>query len=166
MVPLACPTLWRVHAEILVLSASRTTGRAPRASGRSIGCPRWTKYALWHHRRIAIDERRDRKLTRLGYRILHLDAAFVTQQPSVAAERIREAIAAAQWRYAKCLERNVALPRRHYAICITTIPRRETTIAPSHSLAASTKQNPKRRHLDGRGHSLDTLQKSSRRGRD
>ena len=51
---------------------------------------------LWHHRRVAADERRDRKLVRLGYRILHLDAALVMQQPLVAVERIREAIAAAR----------------------------------------------------------------------
>ena len=53
---------------------------------------------LWHHRRIALDERRDKKLRQLGYRILHLDAALVMQQPSVAVERIREAIADAQSR--------------------------------------------------------------------
>jgi very-short-patch-repair endonuclease len=53
---------------------------------------------LWHHRRIALDERRDRKLTRLGYQVLHLDAALVMQEPSVAVERIREAIAVAQSR--------------------------------------------------------------------
>jgi very-short-patch-repair endonuclease len=51
---------------------------------------------LWHHRRVAADERRDRKLVRLGYRILHLDAALVMQKPLVAVERIREAIAATQ----------------------------------------------------------------------
>ncbi len=51
---------------------------------------------LWHHRRVAADERRDRRLTRMGYRILHLDAALVMQQPLVAVERIREAIAAEQ----------------------------------------------------------------------
>jgi very-short-patch-repair endonuclease len=49
---------------------------------------------LWHHRRVAADERRDRRLTRLGYNILHLDAALVMQQLLVAVERIREAIAA------------------------------------------------------------------------
>ena len=53
---------------------------------------------LWHHRRIALDERRDRKLTRLGYQVLQLDAALVMQQPSVAVERVREAIAVAQSR--------------------------------------------------------------------
>ena len=53
---------------------------------------------LWHHRRIALDERRDRKLTQLGYQVLHLDATLVMQQPSVAVERIREAIAVAQSR--------------------------------------------------------------------
>jgi very-short-patch-repair endonuclease len=51
---------------------------------------------LWHHRRVAADERRDRKLARLGYRILHLDAALVMREPLVAVERIREAIAAAR----------------------------------------------------------------------
>ena len=50
---------------------------------------------LWHGRRIALDERRDRKLTRLDYQVLHLDAAVVMQQPSVAVERIRETIAVA-----------------------------------------------------------------------
>src|SRR5512145_231759 len=47
----------------------------------------------WHHRRIAADERRDRKLTRMGYRILRLDAALVMREPQVAVARIREAIA-------------------------------------------------------------------------
>jgi len=51
---------------------------------------------LWHHRRVAADERRNRKLVRLGYRILHLDAAHVMQRPLVALERIREAVAAAR----------------------------------------------------------------------
>jgi very-short-patch-repair endonuclease len=51
---------------------------------------------LWHHRRVAADERRNRKLVRLGYRILHLEAALVMQQPLVAVERIREAIAASK----------------------------------------------------------------------
>jgi len=51
---------------------------------------------LWHHRRVVLDERRDRKLTRLDYQVLHLDAAVVMQQPSVAVERIRETIAVAQ----------------------------------------------------------------------
>jgi len=35
-------------------------------------------------------------LTRLGYRILHLDAMLVMQKPLVAVERIREAIVAEQ----------------------------------------------------------------------
>lgn len=47
----------------------------------------------WHQRRIAADERRDRKLTRMGYRILRLDAALVMREPQVAVARIREAIA-------------------------------------------------------------------------
>lgn len=51
---------------------------------------------LWHQRRVAADERRDRKLARLGYRILHLESALVVQQPLVAVERIREAIAVAR----------------------------------------------------------------------
>lgn len=49
---------------------------------------------LWHHRRVAADERRDRRLARLGYGILHLDASLVIREPLVAVERIREAIAA------------------------------------------------------------------------
>jgi very-short-patch-repair endonuclease len=48
--------------------------------------------------RVAADERRDRKLTRIGYRILRLDAALVMRQPQVAVARIREAIAAADAR--------------------------------------------------------------------
>ena len=51
---------------------------------------------LWHCRRGSLDARRDKKLTQLGYRILHLEATLVMQQPSVAVERIREAIAVAQ----------------------------------------------------------------------
>jgi very-short-patch-repair endonuclease len=51
---------------------------------------------LWHHRRVAADERRDRRLARLGYRILHLDAAIVMQQPLLAVACIREAIAASR----------------------------------------------------------------------
>ena len=49
---------------------------------------------LWHHRRIAADERRNKVLTRMGYRIVHLDASLVIREPLVAVERIREAIAA------------------------------------------------------------------------
>jgi very-short-patch-repair endonuclease len=48
----------------------------------------------WHQRRIAADDRRDSKLTRMGYRVLRLDAALVVQQPQVAIARIREAVAA------------------------------------------------------------------------
>ncbi|HMA91264.1 MAG TPA: DUF559 domain-containing protein [Polyangiaceae bacterium] len=51
---------------------------------------------LWHHRRIAADERRNKVLTRMGYRIVHLDAALVMRQPLVAVERIREVIAGAR----------------------------------------------------------------------
>jgi very-short-patch-repair endonuclease len=46
----------------------------------------------WHQRRAAADERRDRNLTRLGYRILRLDAALVMREPQVELARIREAI--------------------------------------------------------------------------
>jgi very-short-patch-repair endonuclease len=52
----------------------------------------------WHQRRVTADERRERKLTRMGYRVLRLDAALVVQQPQVAIARIREAVAAAQAR--------------------------------------------------------------------
>jgi len=48
---------------------------------------------LWHQRRIALDERRDRRLTRMGYRIVYLDAALVIAQPLEAVERVRKAIA-------------------------------------------------------------------------
>jgi len=51
---------------------------------------------LWHHRRIAADERRNKVLTRMGYRIVHLDASLVMREPLVAVERIREATVAAR----------------------------------------------------------------------
>ena len=51
---------------------------------------------LWHQRRVTADERRNKVLTRLGYAVVHLDAALVIQQPLVAVERIREAILAAK----------------------------------------------------------------------
>ncbi|MGE5783323.1 MAG: endonuclease domain-containing protein [Myxococcales bacterium] len=40
----------------------------------------------WHQRRIAADERRDCKLTHIGYRTLRLDAALVMREPQVALE--------------------------------------------------------------------------------
>jgi very-short-patch-repair endonuclease len=51
---------------------------------------------LWDHRHCHADECRDRRLERLGYRILHLDAALVMQRSLVAVTYIREAIAAAR----------------------------------------------------------------------
>jgi very-short-patch-repair endonuclease len=48
----------------------------------------------WHQRRVTADERRDSKLTRMGYRVLRLDAALVMREPLVAVARVREAIAA------------------------------------------------------------------------
>jgi very-short-patch-repair endonuclease len=50
----------------------------------------------WHQRRVEADKRRDSKLTRMGDRVVRLDAALVMQQPHVAIRRIREAIAAAK----------------------------------------------------------------------
>jgi very-short-patch-repair endonuclease len=46
----------------------------------------------YHSRRVAADARRDRKLVRLGYRVLHLEAEVVTRQLPVAVARIREAL--------------------------------------------------------------------------
>lgn len=48
----------------------------------------------WHQRRVTADERRDRKLTRMGYRIVRIDAALVMRTPQVAVARIRDAIGA------------------------------------------------------------------------
>jgi hypothetical protein len=87
---------------------------------------------LWNQRRIALDERRDRKLTRLGYQVLHLDAALVMQQPRNCVSRTSRA---------------TALQPRHSAICTKTIPRRETTPAPRRLHVATNQQNEKERTL-------------------
>jgi very-short-patch-repair endonuclease len=47
-----------------------------------------------HRTRRAADARRDIKLTRMGYRVLRLDAVLVTRNPLVAVARIRASIAA------------------------------------------------------------------------
>jgi very-short-patch-repair endonuclease len=52
----------------------------------------------WHQRRVKADERRDSKLTRMGYRIVRLNSALVMREPQVAVARIRAAIAAADAR--------------------------------------------------------------------
>ena len=46
----------------------------------------------YHSRRTTADARRDRNLTRLGYRVLHLEAELVMRQLPVALEQIREAM--------------------------------------------------------------------------
>jgi very-short-patch-repair endonuclease len=46
-----------------------------------------------HRRRTNADTRRDRALTRLGYRILRLQASLVLQQPALAVTHIRAALA-------------------------------------------------------------------------
>lgn len=45
-----------------------------------------------HARRRTADERRDRVLTRLGYRVLRLEAEFVLKHPEEAVARIRAAL--------------------------------------------------------------------------
>jgi len=50
---------------------------------------------LYHARRIAADARRDRHFSRLGYRVLHLEAELVMEALPLAVERIQEAIAEA-----------------------------------------------------------------------
>jgi very-short-patch-repair endonuclease len=47
----------------------------------------------YHQRRRAADARRDRKLARLGYRVLRLDADLVTHDLSEAVARIAAALA-------------------------------------------------------------------------
>jgi very-short-patch-repair endonuclease len=49
---------------------------------------------LWHQRRVALAERRDRVLSGMGYLIVHLDASLVMQRPLVAVLRTRKAIPA------------------------------------------------------------------------
>ena len=46
----------------------------------------------YHEQRRAADTRRDRKLVRLGYRVLRLEAEVVLQQLPVALERVRQAL--------------------------------------------------------------------------
>ena len=48
-----------------------------------------------HEHRRAADARRDRKLARLGYRVLRLEAQLVLKQLPVALARVREALAEA-----------------------------------------------------------------------
>jgi very-short-patch-repair endonuclease len=45
-----------------------------------------------HVGRAAADARRDRKLTRLGWRVLRLEAELVLREPEVALARVREAL--------------------------------------------------------------------------
>ena len=47
----------------------------------------------YHGRRVVADARRDRDLRRLGYTVLHLDAALVLSALPQAVERVREALA-------------------------------------------------------------------------
>jgi very-short-patch-repair endonuclease len=49
----------------------------------------------YHARRVVADARRDRDLTRLGYTVLHLEAAVVEQQLQVAVEAVQAALEAA-----------------------------------------------------------------------
>jgi very-short-patch-repair endonuclease len=46
----------------------------------------------YHARRRRADARRDRRLTALGYRVLHLDAALVMHALPAALEKIRQAL--------------------------------------------------------------------------
>jgi very-short-patch-repair endonuclease len=46
----------------------------------------------YHARRASADARRDRKLVRLSYRVLRLDATLIEQQLEVAVARIRAAL--------------------------------------------------------------------------
>jgi very-short-patch-repair endonuclease len=47
----------------------------------------------WHERRRAADERRDRKLVRLGYRVLRLGAELVLGDLPAAVAKVRAALA-------------------------------------------------------------------------
>jgi very-short-patch-repair endonuclease len=47
----------------------------------------------WHTNRRAADARRDRKLARLGYRVVRLEAALVLEQPEAAVARIVASLA-------------------------------------------------------------------------
>jgi very-short-patch-repair endonuclease len=46
----------------------------------------------YHDRRVALDERRDRKLTRAGYRVLRLEAALVLRDLPEALAAVRAAL--------------------------------------------------------------------------
>ena len=46
----------------------------------------------YHGRRVVADARRDRDLRRLGYTVLHLDAALVLSALPQAVERVQEAV--------------------------------------------------------------------------
>ena len=46
----------------------------------------------YHERRQQADEARDRKLERLGYRVVRLEAQLVMEQLPVAVQRVREAL--------------------------------------------------------------------------
>jgi very-short-patch-repair endonuclease len=46
----------------------------------------------WHRGRTEADARRDRVLQRLGYRVLHLPAKLVLEQPLEAVARVRAAL--------------------------------------------------------------------------
>jgi very-short-patch-repair endonuclease len=46
----------------------------------------------YHARRVTADARRDRVLTRLGYRVLRLDAELVLKNPDEAVARVRAAL--------------------------------------------------------------------------
>ena len=47
----------------------------------------------WHEHRTAADARRDRKLERLGYRVLRLQADFVLRDLPAAVAMVRAALA-------------------------------------------------------------------------
>jgi very-short-patch-repair endonuclease len=50
----------------------------------------------YHSQRAAADARRDRNLRRLGYTILHLEAALILQQMPLAVNMVRAAVAVAR----------------------------------------------------------------------
>ncbi|MBK7582078.1 MAG: DUF559 domain-containing protein [Myxococcales bacterium] len=50
------------------------------------------RFCASHARKVAADARRDRKLARLGWRVLRLDAELVVKKPEVALGLVREAL--------------------------------------------------------------------------
>jgi very-short-patch-repair endonuclease len=46
----------------------------------------------WHARRCAADARRDRKLARLGYRVVRVEAKLVLRDVAAAVARVRAAL--------------------------------------------------------------------------